>query len=176
LKYISLFENSVNTSIYQSNDQSRSLINKLERIELYKNEVQSKTKISYLSQKLYLKDKKTIYLDNLEFSKSNFPKIENGILLLANSDLYKTSLNKEDLVSIIQTIESSHRGQILYSFTPQYNETDPILFYKEFSNNYDFPVNIKSRFVNSIKLLKYLEKKEITYIGYRMSTNCFLVD
>ncbi len=175
-KYISLFENSVNTSIYQSNDQSRSLINKLERIELYKNEVQSKTKISYFSQKLYLKDKKTIYLDNLEFSKSNFPKIENGILLLANSDLYKTSLNKEDLVSIIQTIESSHRGQILYSFTPQYNETDPILFYKEFSNNYDFPVNIKSRFVNSIKLLKYLEKKEITYIGYRMSTNCFLVD
>ena len=61
--------------MYQSNDQSRALINKLERIELYKNEIQSKTKISYLSQKLYLKDKKTMYLDNLEFSKSNFPKI-----------------------------------------------------------------------------------------------------
>ena len=175
-KFISLFENKFSTSMYQSNDQSRALINKLERIELYKNEIQSKTKISYLSQKLYLKDKKTMYLDNLEFSKSNFPKIENGILLLANSDLYKTSLNKEDLFSIIQTIESSHKGQILYSFTPQYNETDPILFYKEFLNNYDYPVNIKSRFVNSIKLLKNMEKKEITYIGYRMSTNCFLVD
>jgi hypothetical protein len=24
--------------------------------------------------------------------------------------------------------------------------------------------------------LKNMEKKEITYIGYRMSTNCFLVD
>jgi len=175
-KYSSIFENGSNIKLYQSEKQNKSLVKKLEKIELDKNEVQSKTKISYLSNKLYLKDKKVLYLDNLEFSKPNLPKIENGILLIANSDLYKTSFYKEDLVSILQTIESSFNGQILYSFANQTNETDPILFFKEFLSNYDYPVNMKSRFVNSIRLLKYLEKKEITYIGYRMSTNCFLFD
>ncbi len=176
IKYNSLFEKNINISIQTTKILSNDFLKKLEIIELNKPKNNSTTNVTYLSKKIYLKDYNFISIDGINVRDYTLNSIANEILLIAGSDLFKTSILKEDQISMIQLLEESHKGIIIYSLTPQFNETDPILFYKEFLNNFNYPVNLKSRYINSFKSLKNLDKKEITYIGYRMSTNCFLID
>jgi Tol biopolymer transport system component len=174
--YHTIFKSDFKVNIQSSKNYSNSYLKKLELLEVGTHQNNSNNQITYLSKKIHLKNKKVITIDDQDVTDYRLANSTNGILLLAGSDLFKTSFLKDDQISLIQLFEESHKGIIIYSLTPQFNETDPILFYKEFLNFYDYNVNLKSRYVNSIKTLKNLDKKEITYIGYRMGVNCFLLD
>ena len=175
-KYLNYFNNNYNIKYNNYSDKDNSLLTKLEKIEVQEQN-QQENPIFYVNDKIYLKDLNKIYLNESPILPSiNLKSIYNGFWIISNSNLYSTSFLKDDLISIIHLYEYKFTGPYIFSIGPQYMETDKILFFKEFLMKSEIPINIKSRYLNAIKALKYYDRKEISYIGYRLSTNCFLVD
>ena len=172
-KYNSFFSEKPSTSISHS-DLSNPLTKDLGRIELSRNN-KSNEKIYLIQNRVYLKDKASLYIDKepiLNYKMSD----RDGFWIIGGMDIFYSSFQKDDFNSTVQHLEKFHKGPFLFSITPQFDETDNILFLKEFLSETDFFLGVRGRFVNSIRALKYSDRKEISYIGYRLATNCFLVD
>lgn len=153
---------------------SNPLLNELSKIELSRSK-ESNEIIYILQNRIYLKDKTNLFIDSeplLKFQEKN----KEGFWIIAGMDIFYTSFQKDDFNSVVQHLEKSYNGPFLFSLTPQFEETDSIYFLKEFINETDFFMGIRGRFVNAIRTLKYSDRKEISYIGFRLGTNCFLVE
>ena len=175
-KYSDYFNNKYNIKYYNNSTNDNSLFGKLEKIDIIQ-EKENNNLIYYINDKIFLRDLSKIYINESEVLQfMNQETNKNGFWIISNSNLYSTSFLKDDLISIIHLYENKFIGPYIYSIGPQYFETDKILFFREFLLKSEIPVTIKSRFINAIKVLKYSDRKEISYIGYKLSTNCFLID
>jgi Tol biopolymer transport system component len=184
-KYLEYFNNNYNIKYFNNNynikyinnfNNDNKLLSRLEKIEIPEKNG-NENNIYYIQDKITLEDLNKIYVNATPILLNmNKTSIYNGPWIISNSNLYSTSFLKDDLISSIQLYENKFTGPYIFSVGPQYSETDKILFFREYLMKSDIPINIKSRYINAIKALKYSDRKELSYIGYRLSTNCFLVD
>ena len=172
----SFFEKDYYVQKYFSNDPHSRLLNGLEKLEIPSGGKNKSSQVHYSSERMFFKNLDKMLYEKMEpIFLSRLPRRE-GFWLISNSDLYNSSFLKDDINSFANFLGKLYLGPGILSIGPQYKETDPIFFYKHFLKRTELKSGVKSRFINAIQQTKMYKQKEISWIGYRLITNRYLLD
>lgn len=96
-----------------------------------------------------------------------------GAWILSNSDLYETSFYKDDINLSLNYLDKYHYGPGVFSISRQLN-TANIYFMKSLFLRTSLQMNLRTRFLESLKAVKNKYPQEINWNGYRLYTNTLL--
>ena len=146
-------------------------LKRLENLEI--KERSGNTSPSFISgEKLYLSSNAILQFDKNPLTELRLEE-RKGAWFLANSDLYETSFYKDDINISLNYLDKIHHGPGVFSISRQTNIAN-ILFMKTLFQNAPLQMNLKTRFLESIKAVKSKYPQEINWNGYRLYTNTLL--
>lgn len=169
-----LFQKDVSIKKYFfNNKQNNSLWNLLEETELsFTKQIKN---LNLIQEELLFKDLDQILLGKTPLSKLNSKNKKVGVWILYNSGLYETSFLKDDINHALYLLGFQYSGMGVFSLGPQIKQKANLAFTKEFLKEYEFYLNPRKRFGNALNFTK-THFRELEWTGYRLYTNCFLVD
>jgi Tol biopolymer transport system component len=154
-------------------DPYKQLIN-LEKLEFP--EKPNSSIVHITGENIEFKDLNQILFEDIPLYKVGERRKREGFWVLHRSSLYETSFFKDDLNHALFLLDSFHQGPGVFSLGPQIGQVSEIYFIKELIKPSEIETNLRDRFVNAHKKLKFQYPSELHWIGYRLYTNCFLTE
>ncbi|MDX1957157.1 MAG: hypothetical protein SFU98_01220 [Leptospiraceae bacterium] len=133
-----------------------------------------KSKVYLIGEKLHLKDLELILLGN-EPLVTKKVQTQDGVWVIINSSLYETSFFKDDINNAIYYLGFRFHGPGIFTIGPTLGETHHIFFTSELVKNGVFQ-NVRARYLNAHKKLKFEYSSEIYWNSYKLYTNTYLYD